>query len=262
MEKIMPDLFVVMSDDELVEAVEYAHSLGATHAKSLTAMNYDLLINGTNMETHFAESGKWFPEFIEYVNLPTDDDEIGILLSPAVWNTYDQSRLYQVLRENNISFDIEYDPIFIRPRQLLNKIAKEKIQFQENPINSPWTARDTEVVETALTSIRGISKATLLKNANFAIAIYVNDFNNTVDEFLIASEVAKKKYVEKFLYPNVLHLESEEGIFNVYMGPDVDLSSIMASLENARIDTIIKEYEDADKDLLLYAACEPNLKLI
>ena len=45
------------------------------------------------------------------------------------------------------------------------------------------------------------------------------------------------------------------------MGPDVDLASVMASLESAHIDTIIKEYEDADKDLLLYAACELNLKL-
>ncbi|MDE6292176.1 MAG: hypothetical protein K2L98_00685, partial [Bacilli bacterium] len=70
MEKIMPDLFVVMSNEELVEAVEYAREQGCTHCESLVAMNYDLLINGENMENYSKETGKWFPDFIEYISMP------------------------------------------------------------------------------------------------------------------------------------------------------------------------------------------------
>lgn len=261
MEKIMPDLFVIMSDDELQEAVEYAASQGCKHAHNLTAMNYDLIINGENMQEYSNETGKWFPDFVNYVSLKTDNDEIGILLSPTVWNTYDDSLLYKTLTSNGISMDIEYDPIFIQPRQLMDKIAKDKLLASEHPINSPWTARDVEVVEAALSSIRDIKKATILRNANFEIAIYTNDFNNTVDEFLIASEVSKKKYVEKFRYPNVLHLESIDGIFNVYMGEGIALADVMHLLGNRAIDTLIKPYEDADKDLLLYDSKEVELKI-
>lgn len=257
----MPDLFVIMSDDELREAIEYAASQGGVHAHVLTAMNYDLLINGENMQEYSSETGKWFPDFVDYINIKTEDDEIGILLSPTVWNTYDSSLVYKALRDNKMSVDIEYDPIFIQPRQLLNKIARDKLVSLKYPINSPWTARDIEVVDAALSSIRDIKKATILRNANFEIAIYINDFNNTVDEFLIASEVSKKKYVERFNYPHVLHLESIDGIFNVFMGEDIKLKDVMSLLGNRAIDTLIKPYEDADKELLLYDSKEVELKL-
>lgn len=261
MEKIMPDLFVVMSDEELKEAIEYASSLGAKHAHILSAMNYDLIINGENMEEYSNSSGKWFPDFVDYINIKTLNDEIGILLSPTVWNTYNSELLYKTLREYGFSFDLEYDPIFIQPKSLMDKIESEKLKSLKNPINSPWTARDIEVVKTAISSIRDIKKATILTNANFNIAIYVNDFNNTVDEFLIASEVAKKKYVEMYKYPNILHLESIDGVFNVFMGDDICVKKVLNMVEEKGIDTIIKPYEDRDKDLLLYDSKEVELKI-
>lgn len=262
MEKTMPDLFVVMSDEELKESIEYARSQGATHASSLIALNYDLVINGEEVEDYSEESGKWFPDFVTYIKIPIENDDfIGILLSPTVWNTYDESLVYKTLLDNKISFDIFYDPIFIAPRKLIDKIESDKVKSQKCPINSPWTARDIEVVETALSSIRGIKKATLLKDTLFAIKIYVNDFNNTVDEFLIASEVSKKRYIEEFYYPNVLHLETDEGVFNVFMGSDIDLKKVIEMLEARNIDTVLKDYENTDKELLLYDSRKYELKL-
>lgn len=261
MDKIMPDLFVVMDNNELIEAIEYAHEQGATHATSLVAMNYDLIINGENMESYSESTGKWFPDFVTYINLPTPTDEIGVLLSPTVWNDYDDQFLYQVLRGNNIACDLYYDPLFVSPRKLMSFIEREKLISKKFPINSPWTARDFEVVEAALQAIPNIKKATLLNQANFAISIYVKDFEDTHDEFVIAEEVASKKEIERFSYPNVLHLDTEAGVFNVFMGADVNIKSVIDLLEAKSIDTILKDYEEPDKDLLLYPSREEELKL-
>lgn len=262
MEKIMPDLFVVMSDDELKESIEYAREQGATHAKSLIAMNYDLFINGENMESYSEETGRWFPDFVEYISLPTETDEIGILLSPTIWNNYDEYFLYEVLRDNNISRDIIYDPLFIQPRKLMSFIEREKIISECIPVNSPWTARDFEVVESAIQAIPNIKKATILNGANFEISIYVKDFEDTNDEFVIAEEVSNKKEVERFSYPNVLHLDTEEGIFNVFMGSEINIRRVLNLLESKSIDTIIKDFEAPDKDLLLYASREESISYI
>lgn len=262
MKKIMPDLFVVMNKNELKTSIEYANSQGAKRAKRLVAMNYDLFINGENMESYYKESGKWFPDFGEYINLSTsNDDEIGILLSSTVWNEYDERILYKVLRENYISCDLEYNPLFIRPRQLISSIECEKIILEGKTINSPWTARDIEVIEAALQTISNINNATILHKANFEIKIYVKDFTDTVDEFLIAEEVSNKKVIEHFKYPNILHLETNNGNFNIYMGENIDLKAALVLLKGKNIDTILKDYEDEDKSLLLYESHEKALKL-
>ena len=261
MEKIMPDLFVVMSNEELIEAVEYAREQGCTHCQDLMAMNYDLLINGENMESYSEETGKWFPDFVQYISMPTAHDEIGILLSPTVWSGYDDRFVYEVLRDNKISQDIYYDPLFAQPKKLMSFIEREKIISSQKPINSPWTARDFEVVEAALQAIPDIKKATLLNNANFEISIYVKDFKDTHDEFVIAEDVATKRELERFSYPNVLHLETASGIFNVFMGSSIDVKKVLDLLEEKTIDTVLKDYEDADKDLLLYSSREEELKL-
>lgn len=261
MEKNMPDLFVVMSNDELVEAVEYAREQGCTHCQNLIAMNYDLFINGENMESYSEETGKWFPDFVSYISMPTKDDEIGILLSPTVWSEYDDHFIYEVLRDNKISQDIYYDPLFAQPKKLMSFIEREKLISSHKPINSPWTARDFEVVEAAIKAIPNIKKATILNNANFEISIYVKDFKDSHDEFIIAENVATKREIEKFSYPNALHLETDEGIFNVFMGSSIDIEEVLNLLERESIDTILKDYEDPDKDLLLYSSREEELKL-
>ena len=257
----MPDLFVVMSNEELIEAVEYAREQGCTHCQNLYAMNYDLLINGENMESYSEETGKWFPDFVQYISMPTAYDEIGILLSPTVWSGYDDRFVYEVLRDNKISQDIYYDPLFAQPKKLMSFIEREKIISSQKPINSPWTARDFEVVEAALQAIPDIKKATLLNNANFEISIYVKDFKDTHDEFVIAEDVATKRELERFSYSNVLHLETASGIFNVFMGSSIDVKKVLDLLEEKTIDTVLKDYEDADKDLLLYSSREEELKL-
>ncbi|MDE5631178.1 MAG: hypothetical protein K2I70_06225, partial [Bacilli bacterium] len=170
MKKVMPDLFVVMNNEELIESVEYARENGATHATSLVAMNYDLYINGENMESYSESTGKWFPDFVSYISIPTATDEIGILLSPTVWSDYDDCFLYEVLRKNRISCNLYYDPLFIQPRKLMSFIEREKIISKQYPINSPWTARDFEVVEAALQAIPNIKKATILNKAKFEMS--------------------------------------------------------------------------------------------
>ena len=94
----MPDLFVVMSNDEFREAIEYARQEGASKATCLMAMNYDLIINGHIVENDVQTKDGWFPKFTEYISLPTEDDEIGVLLSPTVWNEYDERIIYDTMQ--------------------------------------------------------------------------------------------------------------------------------------------------------------------
>ncbi len=262
MEKIMPDLFVVMSNDEFREAIEYARQEGASKATCLMAMNYDLIINGHIAETDVQTKDGWFPKFTEYISLPTEDDEIGVLLSPTVWNEYDERIIYDTMQKNKISLNIMYDPLFIQPKKMMDYIEEEKKFSQENPINSPWTARDMDVVGAGLTAIKNIKKATILSQANFEIAIYVRDIEEKCDEFVLAEDIASKKIIQRYKYPSVAHLETDNGDFNIYMGESINPMEVLARLEHMGIDSIIKEYEDKDQALLLYEARSKDNKLV
>lgn len=239
----IPDLFVVMSDEELKEAIQYGKENGTKKAIVYEGIQYYLEVNGVDIEDFVKETNSWFPMFTEYIELPTDNDRIGILLSPTVWNNYHLELLYKTLEEEKIKYQKNTN-CFMNEIDFKNYKEDEQQASLEEPINSPWTARDLEVVETALNSIEDIKNAILIRNANFKI-ICTFSFHASIP-------IATKLPIAEFFYPNILHLKTENGYFNVYMGENVVLEEVVFLLKERKVEYFYKEYNVEDTDLLLY----------
>lgn len=239
----MPDLFVVMNNEELKEAIGYAKENGAEEATIYEGIQYYLSVNGMDVKEFLRETSLWFPMFTDYIELSTFHDKIGILLSPTVWNHYDLNLLYKELEEHQISYKKRSNG-FVDKEDYENYKEQERIFSLEVPINSPWTARDIEVVETSLESIENIRKAIIICDANFEL---VCNFC-----FLAGIPTPMQLPIAKFSYPNVMHLETDNGDYNVYMGETVNLNSVTSLLNTRKIECIIKEYQEEDANLLFY----------
>lgn len=239
----MPDLFVVMNDEELHEAIQYAKENEAKEAIVYEGIQYYLSINEMDIKNFIMETDSWFPPFTEYIELLCHNDRIGILLSPTVWNDYNLDLLYKTLEEEKIEY--KRNKNYFIENEDFNKFKEEERQASmEEPINSPWTARDLEVVETSLDAIENIQNATLIYNANFKI---VCNFG-----FASGFPIPTKLPISKFFYPNVLHLETDNGYYNVYMGENIVLNDVISLLKEKEIEFFSKQYSEEDIALLLY----------
>lgn len=238
------DLFVVMNDDELIEAIDYAKENGATTAKVTKNISYEFKVNGLEMADYCKKTGNWFPALTDYIFLPTsNEDSIAILLSPTVWTDYDMNKVYKCLNDNNIIFDSGMDEWYDHENCATFK-EEERQASIEAPINSPWTARDIEVVATAVTSIEGIKAAAIITGANVEINCFCWLLNGT--------PLPNKAMITSFNYPNVLHILTEEGYSNVFLGSDIDLEEVRKLIEEKAIDFEIVPYVQDKTELLFY----------
>lgn len=239
----MPDLFVVMNTEELKEAIEFAKENGANEAIVFEGIQYHLSVNGIDMEDFVRETKAWFPTFTEYIELPTNEDKISILLSPIVWNQYDLDLVYKTLEEKKITYT-KKNNAFVNEDDFKEYKEEERQASIEEPINSPWTARDLEVVEASLNSIENIQNAILICNANFKMTCTFG--------FMSGFPIPTKLPIANFFYPNILHLETWNGYYNVYMGQDIVLENVVSLLKERNIEVFTKEYNEEDTNLLLY----------
>lgn len=243
LEPKIPDLFVVMNDDELKEAILFAKENEAKNAIVYEGIQYGLSINGIDMEEFVQETNAWFPPFTEYIELPTFEDKIGILLSPTVWKDYHLDLLYKTLENEKIVYKKNTN-CFMNEFEFKEYKETERQASLEEPIHSPWTARDAEVVETALNTIENIQNATIICNANFQI---VCTFSCNAG-FPIPMNIP----IAKFFYPNILHLQTSDGYYNVYMAEDISLDDVATLLKDKNIMFFKKNFKEEDIDLLLY----------
>lgn len=108
----MPDLFVVMNDEELTEAVAFAKEQGAEVANIVENIQYSLFFDDVDA-VNYCRDGNWFPHFSHYISFKTgDNDEIGMLLSSTVWNDFDIDKVYKTLSENGITAQLVKDKWF------------------------------------------------------------------------------------------------------------------------------------------------------
>ncbi len=240
----MPDLFVVMNDEELREAIEFAKEQGATSADIVENIQYSLSFDEIDA-INYCRDGNWFPHFSHYIRFKVkDNDEIGMLLSSTVWNDFDLNKLYGCLEENGITAktvkDKWFDPESVK---LFNEQNRKAAKIE--PINSPWTARDNEVVCSALDSIEGINKVKIIKGANVRISVFTYLRNMT--------SIPTVNPIVQFDYPNVMHLDTTTGEYNVFMGGDIQLDEVKRSLVERGLDFGEEAYEiSTDPDLILY----------
>lgn len=263
--KSMPDLFIAMSDEEMDEALQCAKDQDATTGTCYCPVNNTIKINGNeilnidNINIHedmnfYNTSGYWFPRFVEYIEFPTkNNDCVGILITPTIWPKSSRGGLEATaFSKLGLSCSTTYDPLFIRPREMMEWITSEEKYVEENPVNSPWTARDIEVVEAALDSIDEINSATIIKNANFQIHIWLHKYEQDYDSLKVCKDISKKETITEYNYPNIIQLDTNNGIFNVFMGKDIDLESVASIVEKKDIFLSVKEYEEEDNTSILF----------
>lgn len=243
----MPDLYVVMSDEELVEALEEAKNNGATSCDIIEHIQYQLIFNDCDaLNLCHKEYGKWFPNFSYYLNLPTKDDKIGVLLSSTIWSDFDLDKVYNTLNEQGIKINNIKDKWF-DSKQVEEFNQEEKEVSKVSPVNSPWTARNEAVVASALENIEGINYAKIIEEANVEIRIFTYLVNG--------SPIPNINPIVNFSYPNVLHLYTDSGEYNVFMGENIDLAKIKEMFNNNSITYESNKYDEyTDGNLLLYTA--------
>lgn len=240
----MPDLFVVMSDEELNEAITFAKEKGAKNADVVENIQYSLIFNEENAIIYCKE-GNWFPHFSHYIRLKTsDNDQIGILLSSTIWNDYDINKLYSKLKQNGININLIKDKWFnIESVKKFNE--ENRLAAKISPINSPWTARDLDVIETALDTIEGINNAKIIRNANIKLAIFTYLRNMTPEPTI--------NPIVTFRYPNVLHLDTQDGECNIFAGDEIKINDIKKLLISKDIEFLEEQYDSiVDSNLILY----------
>jgi len=242
----MPDLYVVMSDEELVEAIEEAKTNGATSCDIVEHIQYQLIFNECDAANLCnKEDGRWFPSFSYYLNLSTKDDRIGVLLSSTIWSDYDLDKVYNTLNEQGIKINNIKDKWF-DSKQVEEFNREEREVSKVSPVNSPWTARDIAVVGSALENIEGINYAKIIEGANVKIRVFTYLING--------SPIPNINPVVNFNYPNVLHLYTDSGEYNVFMGENIDLARVKEMLDDNSISYENNKYnQDTDGYLLLYA---------
>lgn len=240
----MPDIYIVMSDDELNEALNYAKENGAMEAKIIEHINYKLLFNGVDAIS-YCEDGHWFPHYSHYITLKTKDDEIGILLSSTVWNDFNLAKVYEVLQSYGISCKSMKDK-FYNPDSVAKFNEENRLAAKRSPINSPWTARDIEVVEAALENIEAINFAKIMCNANIEITIFQYLMNGT--------PMPNVHPVVTLKYPNILHLDTDNGEYNVFMGESINVDEVKKLLVKSNILFSTNQYDPfTDASSILYS---------
>jgi hypothetical protein len=240
----MADLFVVMSAEELDVAIDSAIEKGIASASVYRNISYRLIINEEDAIKYCHIEGAWFPYFSDYILFNTlDKDSVALLLSPTIWNNYNINKLYKKLNDEKI----EYKDI-VSPYYNIKEAEEFKLEEKEfstlNPINSPWTARDYEIVEDAFNNIDGINNVTLLEQANIRIVIFI--------DFMSGRPMATRIPLEFFNYPNLLSLQTDYGKFNIFMGDNVELNDVEKLIYEKGYSFTKRKYTSDMASIVLY----------
>lgn len=240
----MPDIYIVMSDDELNEAINYAQEKGALEATIIENIQYKLFFNGIDAIS-YCQNNYWFPHYSHYIVLKTKEDEIGLLLSSTVWNDFNLTKVYEVFQSYKISCKFVKDKFF-KQDSVVEFNEKNRLAAQKSPINSPWTARDFEVVELALENIDAINYAKIICNANIEMRIFQYLLNGT--------PLPTEKPITILKYPNILNLNTDNGQYNIFMGEAIDVEKVKKLLVKSNILFNSHQYNPiTDTNLILYS---------
>lgn len=232
-----------MSDEELNEAINYAKEKGALEATIIENIQYKLFFNGVDAVS-YCQDDYWFPHFSHYIALKTKEDEVGILLSSTVWNDFHLKKVYEVLEAHRINCKLLKDKFF-NENSVTEFNEKNRLVAKKFPINSPWTARDFEVVETALEDIEAIHFANIICDANIKLEIFRYLLNGTP----IPNEIP----IVTLNYPNILHLNTDNGEYNVFMGKAISIEEVENLLMKLNILFSTNPYDSiTDASLILY----------
>ena len=267
-----PDLFLVMSIDELKEALRVAKELIKDGEKSVelfmcqeycidqrSPQQYELKCKGYNVgdfifteDTRGSKDNRkfrfMFPDIPFYGLIPINngEDYIALALSSTLNAEFTSlGQLFGIIESEGFTVEKYY-------RRNCEADYDEYLQHfanyaQEHPVKSPWTIRDAETLAAALTPDGDTSalpemddslQITLYDNANIEMNIYaaVNMLYGAVWDYRAISNT-------KFTFPNALIIKSNDGRIPVYIGPDVSKNEIIEIIVKNGLSHIFEEKE-------------------
>ncbi len=263
-----PDLFLVMSIDELKEALKIAKEIIKDGEKSVelfmcqgyyTGKQYDLICQGYDVEnfvfskeTRANEKDRQFrfifPEIPFYGLIPIDNEEdiIALALSPTLNPEFTSlGQIIEIIEGEGFSVREHF---FREVRTSFDEYLKHCADYaREHPVKSPWTIRDAETLDAALTpggaasalpEIDNSLQITLYNNTNIELNIHAA-INNLTCPFWFYHAVPNNK----FAFPNTLIIKSNDGRIPVYIGPDISKNEIIEIIVKNGLSHIFEEKE-------------------
>jgi len=248
-----PDLFLVMNEEEMDEALSYAEEMIGNQDKNIEMYlnfstyddntgQYKITINNIDAKEYILdENNNYKFEFpmIPYYCLIFFENEgvedcIALAIPISVWpKAYDIDYIKSFFTKHNFKIQ-DYVNRFLLSEELETTIIPEFEQAQSKQIDSPWTIRDKDTLKEALLpggdasaidSIDDIDGIILIKNSNITL-----DFNATV----ITSprlDTAKIDY-STFNFSNSLIIYKTDGKKTpIYIGDDVSYEEITNILD-------------------------------
>lgn len=261
-----PDLFLVMSDEEMNDALSYAEELIGENEKNVEMyMNlsidnntgqYKLSMNNVDVREYILDENNdyrfEFPMIPYYCLIFFESDGkrdcIALAIPISVWpEAHDIEYIKSFFKKHNFKIS-DYIPKFFLNEALSTTIKPEAEQAKIKQIESPWTIRDKDTLEGALlpggesstiNNINEIDSILLIRNANITL-----DFNATA---VISTrfDTTKINY-STFNFTNSLILYTKDGKkIPIYIGDDVSYEEIINILkENGLSKFIISKDSD------------------
>lgn len=255
-----PDLFLVMSDEEMNDALSYAEELIGENEKNVEMYlnfsinsnigQYKLSVNNVDVREYiFDENNNYkfeFPMIPYYCVIFFENDEkkdcIALAIPVSVWpEAYDLDYIKSFFIKHNFKINDYINKVFLG-EALSYPIKSEAEQAKSTQIDSPWTVRDKDTLSGALNpngdssaigDLNEVDSILLIRNANITL-----DFNATA---VISTrlDTAKIDY-STFYFPNSLIVYTKDGKKTpIYIGNDVSYEDIMNILQENNLSKFV-----------------------
>lgn len=247
-----PDLFLVMSGDEMDDALTYAEELiGENEKKVEMYLNfsidndigqYKLSINNVDIREYILDENNnfkfEFPMMPYYCLIFFENDGIkdciALAMPISVWpEAYDVDYIKSFFTKHNFRI-VDYLYKFFLGEEVSATIRPEFEQAKNKQIDSPWTIRDKDTLSGALLpggeasaigDINEVESIQLIKDSNITL-----DFNANV---IISNRFDTRKVdYSTFNFPNSLVVHTKDGKKTpIYIGGNVSYEEIIGLLQ-------------------------------
>lgn len=283
-----PDLFLVMSAEEMDDALEYAEEMIGENEKCVEMYlnfsidnnigQYKLSINNVDVRDYILDENNNFK--FEFPMMPYyclifferegKRDCIALAMPISVWpEVYDMEYIKSFFTKHNFKI-IDCIPKLFLSEEFTTTINPEVLQAKTKQIDSPWTIRDKDTLEGALNpngeasaigDVDEVESILLIRNANITL-----DFNATT---IVSTRFDTKKIdYSTFYFPNSLVVYTKDGKKTpIYIGNDVSYEDIMEILQenelskfvvNKELDDYLENIDDLIIELMPFARFKDN----
>lgn len=247
-----PDLFLVMDEEEMDNALSYAEELIGKNEKNVEMYlnfsidsnlgQYKLSVNNIDVKEYILDENNnykfEFPMIPYYCLIFFENggkrDCIALAIPVSVWpEAYDIDYIKSFFKKHDFKINDYINKLFLG-EAISTSIKPESEQAKIKQIDSPWTIRDKDTLsgallpggeDSAINNIDDVNTILLIRNTNITL-----DFNATT---VISTrlDTIKIKY-STFNFSNSLIIHTKDGKkIPIYIGDDVSYEDIINILE-------------------------------